>query len=475
MGIGGVEYIVQCITGSYEADNVQWQWLLGRLLMLDRLIDEHPMEFIVKHDSECCEEVNFPPEHLTNYNQLMSIIRFCLNALSNSHTKVAKEAKRVFIMAARLTAHQPAVFHQIMEMLSNVDSTLQLSMKKRLRGVAGEFHVAQKMAWMVQQGASSIPLGAGNEPYVPPHTTPEETPTPCVTPYSTSPPASPLPTVMVNIPPSSPLQRPTTIPIAPPNSPQHRRSEHIQPNNHETASTSLFGLNESRDSDDLHLQHSDDHSNSQGSTVSGMLTPPNTPKRQWRPPCQSSLINRLTDLCHSEAGPLTNETGHTSGGDSGGSGAYSDSETSEQNKTNLAEGGVSSEPCMSNGSINGNNHRSSSKSLSATTLHKKLLTDKVNQSWSHTSGAPVDYHESRSSPSPCLPSPSSPSTSTPCTPCTPCGFSSTVLLTEDLSDLTMSPSSPENSAQVSFKTEVAVQSPQHSNNGSSGEYYKIIN
>lgn len=44
IGIGGVDYVLNCILGSKtEANN--WQALLGRLCLIDRLLLEFPAEF----------------------------------------------------------------------------------------------------------------------------------------------------------------------------------------------------------------------------------------------------------------------------------------------------------------------------------------------------------------------------------------------------------------------------------------------
>lgn len=44
IGIGGVDYVLNCILGSKtEASN--WQALLGRLCLIDRLLLEFPAEF----------------------------------------------------------------------------------------------------------------------------------------------------------------------------------------------------------------------------------------------------------------------------------------------------------------------------------------------------------------------------------------------------------------------------------------------
>lgn len=44
IGIGGVDYVLNCILGN-EIESSNWQALLGRLCLIDRLLLEFPGEF----------------------------------------------------------------------------------------------------------------------------------------------------------------------------------------------------------------------------------------------------------------------------------------------------------------------------------------------------------------------------------------------------------------------------------------------
>lgn len=45
-GLDGLNYVLKCVTEDYDKDSVTWQWLLGRLYVLDRLLEEFPTEFV---------------------------------------------------------------------------------------------------------------------------------------------------------------------------------------------------------------------------------------------------------------------------------------------------------------------------------------------------------------------------------------------------------------------------------------------
>ncbi|XP_064624715.1 mitogen-activated protein kinase kinase kinase 1-like isoform X2 [Lineus longissimus] len=143
----GVDFILKCILKDYSQHSVHWQWLLGRLYMIDRLIDRYPTHFILRqHASEHEDGEKIPG----NYERLLSVLKFALKEVNNSHTKIGKYARRVYILSARLTVHIPEIFSQIEGMLSSLDRSLHLRMKRRLSVVANEFTVAQEVALMVQ-------------------------------------------------------------------------------------------------------------------------------------------------------------------------------------------------------------------------------------------------------------------------------------------------------------------------------------
>lgn len=59
IGIGGVDYVLNCILGN-QTESSNWQELLGRLCLIDRLLLEFPAEFyphIVSTDVSQAEPV----------------------------------------------------------------------------------------------------------------------------------------------------------------------------------------------------------------------------------------------------------------------------------------------------------------------------------------------------------------------------------------------------------------------------------
>jgi hypothetical protein len=59
IGVGGVDYVLSCILGN-QAESNNWQELLGRLCLIDRLLLEFPAEFyphIVSTDVSQAEPV----------------------------------------------------------------------------------------------------------------------------------------------------------------------------------------------------------------------------------------------------------------------------------------------------------------------------------------------------------------------------------------------------------------------------------
>ncbi|XP_052422639.1 mitogen-activated protein kinase kinase kinase 1 isoform X1 [Carassius gibelio] len=138
IGIGGVDYVLSCILGSKtEASN--WQALLGRLCLIDRLLLEFPAEFyphIVSGD-DCNQAQNI----VERYQKLLPLLRFALQSIDNSHSMVGKLSRRVFLSAARMVARVPHVFLKLLDMLNITSSTHYARMRRRLLAIAEEMDI----------------------------------------------------------------------------------------------------------------------------------------------------------------------------------------------------------------------------------------------------------------------------------------------------------------------------------------------
>ncbi|XP_009884099.1 PREDICTED: mitogen-activated protein kinase kinase kinase 1-like [Charadrius vociferus] len=138
IGIGGVDYVLNCILGTQTESN-NWQALLGRLCLIDRLLLEFPGEF---YPHTVCGGVLQADTVVDRYKKLLSLLNFTLQSIDNSHSMVGKLSRRVFLSAARMVARVPHVFVKLLEMLSVTSSTHHARMRRRLMAIADEMEIA---------------------------------------------------------------------------------------------------------------------------------------------------------------------------------------------------------------------------------------------------------------------------------------------------------------------------------------------
>ncbi|XP_051973764.1 mitogen-activated protein kinase kinase kinase 1-like [Xyrauchen texanus] len=179
LGIGGVDYVLNCILGSKtEANN--WQELLGRLCLIDRLLLEFPAEFYphIVSAGECSQAQNI----VERYQKLLPLLSFALQSIDNSHTMVGKLSRRVFLSAARMVARVPHVFVKLLDMLNITSSTHYARMHRRLLAIAEEMDILEAIHLGLEdlQAEHSSHSDAFQEPSAPnnsPCTTERNSPT----------------------------------------------------------------------------------------------------------------------------------------------------------------------------------------------------------------------------------------------------------------------------------------------------------
>ncbi|KAI1240097.1 hypothetical protein IHE44_0011546 [Lamprotornis superbus] len=139
IGIGGVDYVLNCILGN-EIESSNWQALLGRLCLIDRLLLEFPSEF---YPHIVCGDVLQADTVVDRYKKLLSLLTFALQSIDNSHSMVGKLSRRVFLSAARMVARVPHIFIKLLDMLSVTSSTHYARMRRRLMAIADEMEIAE--------------------------------------------------------------------------------------------------------------------------------------------------------------------------------------------------------------------------------------------------------------------------------------------------------------------------------------------
>ncbi|XP_074667151.1 mitogen-activated protein kinase kinase kinase 1-like isoform X1 [Strix aluco] len=139
IGIGGIDYVLNCILRT-QTESSNWQVLLGRLCLIDRLLLEFPGEFYPH--IVCGGVLQADTVVVDRYKKLLSLLNFTLQSIDNSHSMVGKLSRRVFLSAARMVARVPHVFVKLLEMLSVTSSTHYVRMRRRLMAIADEMEIA---------------------------------------------------------------------------------------------------------------------------------------------------------------------------------------------------------------------------------------------------------------------------------------------------------------------------------------------
>ncbi|XP_077981126.1 mitogen-activated protein kinase kinase kinase 1-like [Glandiceps talaboti] len=187
VGLGGVKFVMRCIIASSNTGTLSanWQWLLGRLYVIDRLIEEFPQEYSLgpcQDNSDISNSDNVTTPTYANQEFLLSVLKFAMPSISNAHMRVAKFAKRIVVNISRLVVHKSEIFGKVFDMLEDLPSTPGKRMKRRLLGVNEEYQTERERALRIEQDEDFA------EPLTP-FTTPAVTPnfgSPDISPQSTA-------------------------------------------------------------------------------------------------------------------------------------------------------------------------------------------------------------------------------------------------------------------------------------------------
>lgn len=217
LGLGGLPYLLACVAQDYD-QQVQFQWLLGRLYVLHKLLDEQASEFLLQAPKQELAEKLLPLEDYENYDRVMRILRFTRGALENPHQKVSKMARHVFYQIARLNSHSPAVLKHVTDLLDTLGLNIQVQLKRKLLArMTSDFHFTQRASkyFEAEMDHPSVVQDLLS------HTPLESDPS---TPRSISPPAASATPPRLSVTVSNFVSGNLNfVPLAPPNSPERRR------------------------------------------------------------------------------------------------------------------------------------------------------------------------------------------------------------------------------------------------------------
>ncbi|CAG5120844.1 unnamed protein product [Candidula unifasciata] len=196
-GIDGLNYVLKCITEDYDIESVQWQWLLGRLYVIDRLLEEFPADFLPRPEDSldaagaadaddemersgaagprvAGRQAESGEEDASNYDRLMSVAQFSVKAVCSTHMRIARMSRRVFLLSAKLGAHVQTVISQLKDLLAQIDSTSVASLRRKLDRIVEDFQLSERIVHELMHGSGR--RGKFDSPYHTPMDSPSSTP-----------------------------------------------------------------------------------------------------------------------------------------------------------------------------------------------------------------------------------------------------------------------------------------------------------
>lgn len=145
---------MSCLTEKCNNSDVSWQWLLGRLYSIERLMKDCPTEFLPRQrpdgaSSESSLELmgatSDDEERPQNYDRLLTVAEFAVKAVSNCHARISRVAKRVFLLAARYAAHLDSLVKEFFSLLNELDFAHKKSLKRQLEKIVADFQLSEQL------------------------------------------------------------------------------------------------------------------------------------------------------------------------------------------------------------------------------------------------------------------------------------------------------------------------------------------
>ena len=219
-----LDYVIRCATEDFDSEAVSWQWLLGRLYLLERFFEEFQNELSPRNPPEgkSADEESLlggakfsEGVAMTSPERLLAIARFAVKLVKNSHSKVSRMARRVFLLVAKFSIHLESMMEDLHEMLSVLDETSVKSLKKRISRIADDFNLSEKLVHELHHGIVNKNIEQDHTPENSPQSSPDSTPR-CNSPVSASPDC---------LSEASGSNKGRQLPLVPPNTPIRARKE----------------------------------------------------------------------------------------------------------------------------------------------------------------------------------------------------------------------------------------------------------
>lgn len=219
-----LDYVIRCATEDFDSETVSWQWLLGRLYLLERFFEEFQNELSPRNPPEgksgdeesVLGGAKFSEGGaMTSPERLLTIARFVIKLVKNSHSKVSRMARKVFLLVAKFSIHLESMMEDLHDMLSVLDETSVKSLKKRMSRISDDFNLSEKLVHELHHGITNKNNEQDHTPENSPLSSPESTPR-CNSPVTASPEC---------LSEASGSNKGRSLPLVPPNTPIRARKE----------------------------------------------------------------------------------------------------------------------------------------------------------------------------------------------------------------------------------------------------------
>ncbi|KAL3869798.1 hypothetical protein ACJMK2_042435 [Sinanodonta woodiana] len=162
-GLGGMSYILPILIEDYTPSEISWQWLLGRLYVIDKFFEEFSSEFIPRLNpdgassensmetvgaSAALEEDSLP----AGCEKLLSIAQFAIRGINNSHARISRMSRRVFLLVTRFSTHVEKLLTELYNMLNQLDTSHMQSMQRKFARIVEDFNLSEKIVYELQHG-----------------------------------------------------------------------------------------------------------------------------------------------------------------------------------------------------------------------------------------------------------------------------------------------------------------------------------
>ncbi|CAG0922611.1 unnamed protein product [Notodromas monacha] len=131
------------IVDAVPGGAAEWQWTLGRLLALERLVAVFPQDFSIEYvplktDTQQGSEGEEDGYILRNFNKIMAVQEVACASVANSHAVVARTARHLFVTAALMCCDEPAAYNEVCAMLATLEPGLRQRLQKKIKPSSSE-------------------------------------------------------------------------------------------------------------------------------------------------------------------------------------------------------------------------------------------------------------------------------------------------------------------------------------------------